>query len=192
MKIEKCFDVAAPHDEVWRFITSPQQVGTCVPGCEEVELIGEDQYKATLKVQVGPIKTSFKVDVEATEQRAPQFAAYVTKGEEGGRASRINATSTLLLKPLDATRTEVTYASDISIVGRLGKFGAGIMKKKADSIGDEFVTALKEQLEGPAIDQKADVSEIPADGWFSRMHRYLSKLLCRFGSRSTRKTGEHP
>lgn len=165
MKIEKRFAVQAPVDEVWRFITAPQQVAACIPGCQAVEVLGDSRYKATIKVQVGPIKTTFNVDVEATEQRPPGYFAYVTTGEEGGRASRIRAESTLALKPVNDRETEVQYTSDINIVGRLGKFGMGMMKKKADSMGDEFVANLRRQLEGKSSATAVPVVDVSTRHW---------------------------
>ena len=143
MKIAKTFDVEAPIDKVWAFITDPGKVAQCIPGCEDVQEIGPDSYKAVVKVQVGPIKTSFKTDIVCLEQRAPEFASYETKGEEGGKASRLKAKSTLTLNAVSESNTTVTYESDINLVGRLGKFGSGMMTKVADSIGEEFVTELK-------------------------------------------------
>ena len=122
------------------------------PGCEDVQTIGPDSYKAVVKVQVGPIKTSFKTDIVCLEQRAPEFASYETKGEEGSKASRLKAKSTLKLVSVSESITTVTYESDINLVGRLGKFGSGMMEKVADSIGGEFVAELKRIVEGrPAV-----------------------------------------
>jgi carbon monoxide dehydrogenase subunit G len=147
MKIEKTFTVNAPQDTVWQFITSPEKVAPCIPGCEGAEQTGESTYKASIKVKVGPIKTRFVVDIETIEERPPEFASYMTKGEEGTKSSRLKASSTLALLSLEDGSTEVTYTSEINLLGRLGKFGSGMMQKVADSIGNEFVAGLKEQLE---------------------------------------------
>ena len=147
MKIEDSFTVDAPAERVWRMITAPQVVAPCVPGCEAVEATGPDSYKARVKVAVGPIKTTFDVTVEVAEERPPSFAASVTRGEEGGRASTLTAHNTLHLTPLDGGGTEVRYASEVSIFGRLGKFGLGIMKKKAKALGAEFAGAFREAVE---------------------------------------------
>jgi carbon monoxide dehydrogenase subunit G len=147
MNIGKEFTIAAPLQEVWEFITSPAKVAPCIPGCEGAEEVEPGKYKAVITTKVGPIKAMFKVDIELTEERAPEFAAYSTRGEEGSKASRLSATSTLTLKALDTALTEVSYTSDIKIMGRLGKFGAGVMKKVADSIGNKFVDELRNQLE---------------------------------------------
>jgi carbon monoxide dehydrogenase subunit G len=148
MRIEKSFTVDAPQDKVWQFVSSPERVGMCFPGCQGVTALGEDKYQASIKVKIGPIKTVFNVDFEATEERPPEYSAYTTRGEEANRASRLKAESTLTLSPLDDGRTRVVYTSDMSLVGRLGKFGLGVMMKKADSMGEEFVQALCAQIEG--------------------------------------------
>ena len=75
-------------------------------------------------------------------------AASVTRGEEGGKASTLTAQSELRLNPVAEGGTEVYYASEVSLGGRLGKFGLGIMKKKAKSLGEEFAAAFRTRVEG--------------------------------------------
>ena len=149
MKIEETFSVNAPIDRAWRFIMNPDQVAPCIPGCGDVEILGEYKYRANVKLAVGPIKTNFNMTVEITEQQAPNFAATLTRGEEGGKASMVTANSELRLKPVNGEQTEVNYKSEVSIVGRLGKFGLGIMKKKAKAIGEEFAENFRARLETP-------------------------------------------
>lgn len=168
MKIEKSFTINAPQEKVWQFISSPEKVGMCFPGCQSVTALGEDKYKAAIKVQIGPIKTVFNIDFEETEKRPMEFSAYSSRGEESNRASRLKAESTLSLSPIDEFSTQVEYKSELSIVGRLGKFGAGMMAKKADSLGDEFVQVLRLQIEGPpeaAEDAPATPEKQGFTGW---------------------------
>ena len=150
MKIEDSFTVDAPLERVWRMITDPQIVGPCIPGCQGIEVTGPDTYQADIKVAVGPIKTTFSVTVEKTEERPPHFAASTTRGQEGGKASTLNATSTLALSEAEGGGTEIAYASDVSVFGRLGKFGLGIMKKKARDIGREFAETFRAKVEDTA------------------------------------------
>lgn len=150
MKIEKSFQIDAPQRQVWEFLSSPERVGECFPGCEEVTPLGDNRYKATVRVEIGPIKTVFNVNFEENEKRATEFLSYSSHGEESHKASRLKAISTLSLSPVDEFRTQVRYTSELSIVGRLGKFGAGMMKSKASALGDEFADALRQQIVGPA------------------------------------------
>jgi carbon monoxide dehydrogenase subunit G len=159
MKIEGSFRVAAPIETVWRHITDPDQVAPCLPGCDMVEVTGPNAYRATIRVALGPIKTSFNVYVELTEQQPPHFAASLTRGEEGGKASTLTAHNELRLRAVDGGATEVSYSSDVSLFGRLGKYGLGVMKKKAETLGREFAQAFSARVEaaGPG-GQPATVS----------------------------------
>lgn len=147
MRIEDRFTVAAPREAVWTAIKDPAIVAPCVPGCLGVDVISPTLYKARIRVQVGPIKAEFSVDVEVLSETSPEEVQSRTRGEEGGRASSLNADSVLRLTALGDAETEVFYASEISVLGRLGKFGLGVMKKKAESLGRDFAAAFKERVE---------------------------------------------
>ena len=90
----------------------------CVPGCEAIESIGNITELAQ-SWDSGPIKVSFNLEVEITEEKAPELVTFVTRGEEGSRSSVVSAKSSLRLDALSAQQTEVRYSSDVN--GRLGK-----------------------------------------------------------------------
>jgi uncharacterized protein len=147
MRIEDRFTVVAPKDVVWRAIRDPSVVATCVPGCEKVTTLTPTLYKGVVRVQLGPIKASFKIDVEIVSETEFEEVRTRTRGEEGGKASALSSENVLRLIAIDRDTTEVQYSAEVSVVGRLGKFGLGVMKKKAESLGREFAASFKERLE---------------------------------------------
>lgn len=173
MEIEKSFRVAAPQPEVWEFITSAEKVATCLPGVDGVEVHGPGQYKGVMTIKVGPIKTSVKADVEEVEQRAPEYASYAIKGEEGGRASHLSADAVLSLNAVTETETDVKFSASVVIVGRLGKFAGGVMNKLADTMSDQFVDAFRLQLE-PAPAAPIVVAPV---GFWAKIKAFFSKLF---------------
>ncbi len=148
MKIEDSFTVAMPIADVWAAIIDPNVVGPCIPGCKAIEVLGPDKYRAEVLVAFGPIKTTFNVVVEVSEMVAPERVVSVTRGEEGTRASLLTANNLVALRALDEQTTEIAYSSEVSLVGRLGKFGLGIMKKRAKETGDAFAQAFRARLDG--------------------------------------------
>ncbi|MCL4182125.1 MAG: SRPBCC family protein [Burkholderiaceae bacterium] len=185
MHVERSFSIAAPIDRVWRFITTPDEVGPCMPGCQKVEIVGPGKYQAIIGVKVGPIKTAFTFDVETVEERAPEFALFAIRGNEGGNASKVTAENTLRLRSLGEAGTEVSYASRISIIGRLGKFAGGVMQKVAESQSDQFIAAVRERLEPVAAPAAAEAAAAetaaaeaaPVDGGLlARLLRWLTGL----------------
>ena len=147
MKIEESFIVQASRDRVWAAITDPARVAPCIPGCESIEIVGPGRYRARVAVAVGPIKAKFNLEVDVTEETPPSFAASTTRGEEGTRASVLTAHNELHLAALEGGATEVRYVSDISIVGRLGRFGLGVMRKKATALGVAFAETFRARVE---------------------------------------------
>jgi carbon monoxide dehydrogenase subunit G len=150
MMIEERFVIAAPIETVWAFIRDPDRVAPCIPGCEKVEAVSPSSYRSTIAVALGPIKARFNVTVELTEEHPPHRLACTTKGEEGSRASVMSARSELVLTAINDKETEVGCKSDVSIVGRLGKFGLGIMKKRASQLAVEFAAAMQERVRADA------------------------------------------
>tara|TARA_R110002110_G_scaffold158656_1_gene356130 strand:- start:8647 stop:9228 length:582 start_codon:yes stop_codon:yes gene_type:complete len=181
MKIEKRFLVAATPDQIWAFIIDPEQFGPCIPGCQQFELLSPNQYRALISVQVGPIKAKFAGLAEMRDERPPEYAEYVIKAEEGGNASRISAVSRLTITTVTVGECEVSCVADVTINGRLGKFGAGVMQKVADNLGDKFAASLRTELEKG---QEVEVSltrppEAPevAVGFLHRLKRLLISIL---------------
>lgn len=178
MKFERKFEVAAPQNEVWEFITAPEKVAICLPGCEGAEEIGDNRHRAQFAVKVGPIKTKFNLTVENVEMRSPEFSRYRTQGEEGGRASKIRADSSLRLKAVNDEVTEISYVSEVAITGRLGKFGFGVMKKKADEISDEFVARVTQMLVYGEL-REGPVTAEPTVSMIRRLRRGIRSILAR-------------
>lgn len=150
MKITDSFTVAAPVDRTWRAITDPEVVGACLPGCEEIETVSPTLYRARIGVKLGPISAKFAAEVEVLAEEPPKRVVSVTRGEEGGRASNLRSDNILSLEPTDDGGTQVTYESEMSVTGRLAKFGFGVMKKKAQSLAVEFARNLEARLDAGA------------------------------------------
>jgi len=146
MTLDGSFTIPAPRHEVWNSIRNPALVAPCVPGCTGVEAISPTSYRAKVAVTLGPISTAFDLVVEIADEQPPEQVSIRTRGVEGSRASLLNAVSVVKLAEREAALTEVSYTSDISITGRLGKFGLGMMRKKADQLRQEFVQKFRATL----------------------------------------------
>lgn len=151
MRIEGTFDVAAPRAAVYRHITDPGLMARCVPGCESIEQISPTSYRALVTIGIGGIKARFNLVVEVTREHPPGLVLSRTRGEEGSRASVVAADNELKLDEIDSDTTRVSYSSEVSVTGRLGKFALGVMKKKVAAMGQEFADRLREFIKTQAV-----------------------------------------
>lgn len=181
MHIEGQFDAGAPPAALMVHLLDAGLMASCLPGCESLERVGEDSYRATLAFAMAGIKARFELVVEIT--RKDEFNIWsVTRGQEGGRASALQADSVVTLTPT-ATGSRVAYRSEVNITGRLGRFALGMMKKKAQSMGDEFAANLQRRLQalqaqaGGGLPALPAAMPVPADGeagWWQRLRQWLS------------------
>jgi carbon monoxide dehydrogenase subunit G len=145
MLIEGRFPINAAPEALIRHFLDARLMASCVPGCESLEAIDEDNYRTVVMVAMAGIKARFNLLVTVTRRDASSIST-VTRGEEGGQASRLQAESHVTLSD-GPEGTLVHYRSEVSVTGRLGRFALGMMKKKAQNVGDEFAANLRAKLE---------------------------------------------
>jgi hypothetical protein len=164
MLIEGQFSVPADPEQLLQHLFDVRLMASCLPGCEKIEPITDAKYRAVLAMAMAGIKARFDLEVEITRRDANNVWA-TTRGEEGGRASTLQAESRITLQRTD-DGTLVSYESDVAITGRLGRFALGMMKKKAQSLGDEFAANLQKklgELSAPCA-QPLAADALPAEG----------------------------
>jgi carbon monoxide dehydrogenase subunit G len=174
MLIEGQFSVQAPPDALMRHLFDAEVMASCVPGCERLEPLDADRFRSVVVVSLAGVQARFDLLSEVTQREALAVSA-VTRGEEGGQASTLQAETRLTLAPT-AGGTQVAYRSDVTVTGRLGRFALGMMKKKAQAMGEEFAVNLRtrlEHLEGapqpPVAEPPAEAAAAaPAEPWWKR------------------------
>ena len=148
MLIQEKFTVKAPIQKVWQFIIDPEQIGNCVPGCEKIERIDERTYNAIVKAGVGPIKVRFKFTTSLTQIDEPKHIHMEAKGADLGMAGSFTQSSDVYLREVSENETEISYSSNVNVVGRIALFGDRIMRAQAKKLGEQFIQALKGKIEG--------------------------------------------
>ena len=135
MQIAEKFTVKAPIQTVWQFVIDANQIGKCVPGCESIEKIDDRTYVVIVKAGVGPIKVRFKFTTRLTQIDEPKHIRMEAKGADLGMAGSFTQSSDVYLREVDEGSTEISYSSDVNVVGRLALFGDRIMRAQAKKGG---------------------------------------------------------
>jgi len=146
MLIEGKFKLKAPIQKVWNFLLEPGTLASSIPGGEKVEVINDKTYECVVKQSVGPISVRFKFNVVLTEVDPPKYVKAVGRGEAMGKLGTFTSDVTVNLAEISKDEVEVSYQTNVNIVGRLATFGERIMRAKAKSVGEEFTKNLQEKL----------------------------------------------
>ena len=159
MLIEGQFDIDAPPQVVLQHLFDVRLMASCLPGCESLQPVDDKRYRTVIQIGLAGIKARFELEVEITRQEANSIWA-VTRGEEGGRASMLQAESQITLHP-QGSGTRVQYQSEVNVTGRLGRFALGMMRKQAQNLGEQFARNLQKALQS-LTDTKDLVQDAPA------------------------------
>ena len=149
MQFSGTVDIKAPRDKVWAFLIDPDQVGSCGPGVESIEVIDETHFRAKAKVGVGFISARFVVDLELAEQDPPTKAVIKAHGQAPGSA--VDATATMNLSDGDDGATRMDWSADVTISGTLASVGARLIDGTANKMIGQTFDCIRTKLEaGPA------------------------------------------
>jgi carbon monoxide dehydrogenase subunit G len=146
MLIEGQFTLQAPIQQVWDFLLDPETLITCIPGAEKMEVIDDRTYESIVKQKVGPIAVKFRFTTTLAKMDPPRYLEAVGSGEEVHKAGTFSQKTTVSLNEISENNVEVSYSSNVSLVGRLSTFGERIMRAKAKKMGEEVTKNFEERL----------------------------------------------
>lgn len=145
MQFKGTLAIAAPRARVWTFLMDPQQVGSCGPGVETIEVVDADHFKAKAKVGVGFISARFAVDMTVAERKEPELAILKAHGMAPGSA--VDATASMALSGPDEGPTTMEWAADVHIAGTLASVGARMIEGTANKMIGQTFDCIRAKLE---------------------------------------------
>jgi carbon monoxide dehydrogenase subunit G len=192
IEIEEKFQVKAPMEVVWSFMTDPTRVVTCMPGAELVEVVDDRNFLGKVKVKIGAITTSYKGKIEFSE--VDETSRRVTMIAEGREQSGGTAKGTIQFDLVSLPDGEIEFVTNASIdlTGRVMQVGRGMIKGVSHQLFLQFVKAAKAQLEAalpaagaggegavPATAPAAPVEAAPVNA-FSLLFKTLWAAIVNF------------
>jgi hypothetical protein len=147
MIFEDHFLIEASRPAVWAYIWDPQKMSRCVPGVEQVVAESENSYSVRVKTRVGFLSATFNLGVKIMETEEPVRLMSVFEGKDSRIASRLKQVNTMELIEVSATRTEMCYKSEVTLMGKLATLGRSVIKGKAKQMMKEFSQKLKMEIE---------------------------------------------
>jgi carbon monoxide dehydrogenase subunit G len=140
--------IGAPRRRVWAFLIDPNQVGSCGPGVESIEVVDATHFRARAKVGVGFISARFVVDLNVAEQDPPTRAVIKAHGQAPGSA--VDASAEMTLSDGDDGATVMDWTADVTIAGTIASVGARLIEGTANKMIGQTFECIRSRLEAPA------------------------------------------
>jgi carbon monoxide dehydrogenase subunit G len=161
MEFQNSFTVNAPLQRVWEFLLNVQEVAPCMPGATLNEVVGDNEFKGTVKVKLGAVQMSYAgtATIQSIDE-ANHEVVLVATGRETRGTGNASTTTTSRLFADGPNRTRVDLTSEVNISGRVAQFGRGIMQDVASRLIGEFARNLEARL---TTDDSPDIGSAAPD-----------------------------
>ena len=159
MKIETSFDVPVPPERAWALLMDVPRVIPCMPGATLTETVDDANWKAAVKVKLGPISLAFDTNVKREEaDESAQRARLSARARESLGRGAATAMIESRLTTMDGG-THVDVAADLQLTGAVAQYGRGIVQDVAQQMVGSFAECLKNQLVAAREEAHATVAE---------------------------------
>lgn len=139
--------IEASREVVYAALNDVNVLRQCIPGCQTIEKVSDNEMKAIVKLKIGPMKVSFGGKVTLSDLDPPN--GYTITGEgSGGVAGFAKGSATVRLEP-DGEATELTYSVKADIGGKIAQLGARLIEGTAKKLAADFFAKLNQVITGP-------------------------------------------
>jgi hypothetical protein len=132
---------------VWEAFLDPERLRRAIPGCERLEAVGPDEYRAVMKVGVAAVKGTFEGKVRLTDKKPPESYRMAVEGSGGPGFVRGETTVTLSEIP---GGTRVAYSADVQVGGLIAGVGQRMLGGVSRMMAEQFFTRMGQILSEPA------------------------------------------
>ena len=143
MKIEGSHEIPAPRQQVREAFLDPDRLRQAMPGCEKLEAVGDDEYKATLKIGIAAVKGTFEGKVKLSDNKPPDSYRMAVEGSGGPGFVRGEAAISLVETP---GGTRVDYNADVQVGGLIAGVGQRLLGGVSKMMADQFFSRMSDLL----------------------------------------------
>jgi carbon monoxide dehydrogenase subunit G len=140
MELTNTYRFNAPRERVWALLMDTSAIGGCIPGCDALEPLGDDRYRATLTVALAAVTGTYQGTVAMVDKQPP--ASYRLLIEGKGRPGFVNGESAITLTDQDGG-TAVHVHGTVQVGGAIARVGQRLISSVGQMMMDRFFACLQ-------------------------------------------------
>src|SRR5260221_6300 len=125
-------------------LNDPALLRACVPGCESIDLIGNNEYMVLMVARVGPVSAKFKGRLMPSDIKPPASYSLSFDGQ-GGPAGFAKGGAWVKLAA-KGEETLLSYDVKASVGGKLAQIGSGLIHGAGKKAADDFFNNFKRRF----------------------------------------------
>jgi carbon monoxide dehydrogenase subunit G len=143
MDITGSYTFNAPPDRVWNLLMDPAVIASCIPGCEKLEPVGEDSFRASLTIALAAITGSYEGTVQITDKVPHESYRLTVQGQ--GKPGFVKGNAAIALRP-DGATTMVDVKGTVETGGPIARLGQRLIGNVSKMMQDRFFSCLQGKI----------------------------------------------
>jgi len=153
--------IPASQQDTWKALNDPEVLKACVPGCESITRVNENEYQVQMTARVGPVSAKFRGRLSLFDMKPPHSYSLAFEGQ-GGAAGFAKGAAQVKLSPKE-DQTVLAYDVKANVGGKLAQIGSRLVDAAAKKVADEFFQNFNKRMSS-AEDTTVVIAPEPADG----------------------------
>ena len=141
-------NIPIPQADTWQALNDTAVLKECIPGCETLDKVSDNQYELTMKSRIGPVSARFKGMMTLEDVDAPRGYTMVFEGQ-GGIAGFAKGQAAVALSP-EGEGTLLSYSVKAMVGGKIAQLGARLIDGVARKLADDFFKSFNARVSRPA------------------------------------------
>ena len=142
--------IPASQQDTWQAMNDPEILKACVPGCESITRIGDNEYQVHMTARVGPVSAKFRGRLTLFDIKAPDSYSLAFEGQ-GGAAGFAKGAAQVKLAAEATNQTRLAYEVKANVGGKLAQIGSRLVDAAAKKVADEFFQNFTRKM-SPSLD----------------------------------------
>jgi len=143
--------IPASQQDTWEALNDPEVLKACVPGCESISRVSDNEYQVHMTAKVGPVSAKFRGRLSLFDIKPPQSYSLAFEGQ-GGAAGFAKGAAQVRLSP-EGDKTRLAYDVKANVGGKLAQIGSRLVDAAAKKVADEFFRNFTTKMSAPAEDE---------------------------------------
>jgi uncharacterized protein len=143
IKIDEQITVPVPTDQVWKVLSDPHAVVSCIKGAEIVRENDDGTYDGRLKISFGPMRVGFNARVTLDLDEPEMSGRIAARGRDQHGATRMSTEATFVVVPeAGGESSTVSLQGAVTLAGTL----AAQMEAGASTVVRRMTTEFSANL----------------------------------------------
>ncbi len=139
-------ELPAPPETVFARMLEPETLAAIIPGCHDLQAVGENAYRADVTVGVGMIRARYEASVTLSDLDPPH--ALRLSGVGKSAMGTAEGSARVRLTALDNGGTRLDYDYEAAIGGKFASVGGRMLQGAARVIVGQIFSRLAAELDG--------------------------------------------